>query len=1237
MSNDNNNKGSDHPNPHNITPGPSSGALPMKPVLDHKFDDNNKNSNNANKHTLAQTLSSTLPKIKKQRRSDSIPLSGSESFNTTPNTNNNNINLNHRPVTSCSHCRQQKIKCDASQKFPSPCSRCIKMNLFCEIDPDFKPKKGSQIQILRRDVDDLKYKFDYLISNESLFGEFLHQQSMKAENGPNILENLNSMNASSSSQILKRSTATTVPTTSTNIDTKNISKDGNKNKIQTSPKNTKICVQTYLVGEPQLLRTETQSPITFKKDASSNATEFTRKDSVSSSHASLKKNLPPLLNDSAPTNNGKEGLPIALKMALHRNTSPPNSTSPSMPYNENNNNRNEQHVSTNQLGEKNNDKATNQNNKSESTITRTTDAQHKEHVIATTNTIAPLSSPHPITDLNIDEFVLGEVNISISKANELHSIFVKEYLPYFPILHTNSAIELYSQSQLLFWTVMLTACLSDPEPTMYIKLASLIKQLAVETCWMRTPRSTQISQALLILCIWPLPNQKVLDDCSYRFVALAKSLSYQLGLHRGKFIQEFTRTQTSMPNAEKWRTRTWLGIFFAELCWTSILGLPPTSQTDYLLENARLAQDEENDADDADGTTDSDQNSNGIDKLPKRFRRLICLANFQSKLCNVMGSSVMSPDGLMEPKDRGGALSILERELERLNRKLDFQSDIVIHIYYLYVKLTVCCFAFLPETPIEDQTQYVTDAYFCSTQIVTLLNKLLEKQQLIALPIYIRQSATFASLILFKLQLNPMMLDKYLDSARQSIVTIHRLFRNQLTAWTTGVENDISRTASMLEKLNMVLITHPEVFIEETGIISRMRSHLTGSLFYDLVWCVHEARRREMDPKYNKEAIEKAQQKRKAKDGDSPDLKIWEMKLYPLPLYNHISKEDFQTVTQTTPSGTTVTTLVPTKTALKNAETLAKSKNKDSDGIISEINGIPLSMLDATGSVQLDINELFHDTGNTSSFTTDAVMNSKTNSSHKLPPLVPANQPSLSKQPVKSNSNTEFASRSNGRVKNNTTITTSDENNITSNDDGNEPATVPSTRPLLSPVTSSIQRFNNPKSLFGNHNKSNVQLPEKLSQTNLNSMKSINSNNNNKNTITNSNNYNNNNNLIQQQSPSSSSLLPFSISHSNSFSNLNLFPPQVPTNDNNTTVSNMLNKYRTNTSAAADSRTNLNAPNTATNNNSNGTEPLQHTASRVQLNQLSDFFQQQTAGWIEDNLSNDDIFGWFGMDMEPKF
>ncbi|XYA01839.1 suppressor protein sef1 [Meyerozyma guilliermondii] len=666
-------------------------------------------------------------------------------------------------ITSCTFCRQHKIKCNASERFPGACSRCEKMNLKCEIDPQFRPKKGSQIQTLKSDVNDLKAKMEVLARNEKLLVEALSQNGL----------------------------AGTQPQT-------------------------------------QFLPASTDSPGLF-----------------------------PEINDI--------------------NDSVPNTLLP---------------------------------------ITSATFEPQPEHM-DTSNYKEP---EYPL----LSEFRLGDVVLSAEKASALHDIFVERRLPYLPIMSTSTANTLYHKSQLLFWTVMLTAALSEPEPQMYMSLASLIKQLAIETCWIRTPRSTHVVQALLILSTWPLPNEKVLDDCSYRFIGLAKNLALQLGLHRGgKFIQEFSRTQVSLgPDSETWRTRSWLAIFFCEQFWSSVLGLPPSiNTTDYLVEHARVDH-----------------------TLPKPFRCLISLSIFQCKLVNVMGISVTRPDGLMEPSNRAASLNILERELDRLRFKLEIDEGSPVEVYFLYVKLMICCFAFLPGTPIEDQVRYVSSAYLAATRIITITSQMLRNDtHLVELPIYIRQAITYSVFLLFKLHLSKYLMDRYADSARQSIVTVHRLLRNTLSSW-KHLQNDISRTAKVLENLNIVLYTCPEVFLAESidtggGIITRMRSHLTASLFYDLIWCVHEARRRTQEKSNSKP--------QKLEIDDSVFEQRNCRRPVPLPFYNQITKDDFKTITTTTPNGTTVTTLVPTDHAMNQARVNATDAKKP-----LEINGITLAMLEATGSTR---------------------------------------------------------------------------------------------------------------------------------------------------------------------------------------------------------------------------------------------------------------------------------------------
>ena len=771
--------------------------------------------------SMSQTPSPSVSTSNKRKSLNNIEYSNSNTNNTTMNVNQNNKrprnkstshqnrsvnkdhddgskNNGHRPVTSCTFCRQHKIKCNASENFPNPCERCERMDLKCEIDPQFRPKKGSQIQSLKSDVDELKAKIELLTKNETLLTQALTQR--------NLNQRLSEMPSSVSMYNERQFNSENTPQLSVNSDIDHITP---MNLDRSSPN----------------LRFNNLSP----------------RSSMLNDSVSINPQLPNVLNENSTDN------------------------SPSL----------------------------------------------KAH-----------DSPADFKE--ISEFILGDVCLSLEKANKLHDRFITKFLPFLPIIESKNATELYHKSQLLFWSVILTASLSEPEPSLYMNLSSLIKQLAIETCWIRTPRSTHVIQALIILSIWPLPNEKVLDDCSYRFVGLAKNLSLQLGLHRGgDFIKEFSRTQVSLgPRAELWRTRSWLAVFFCDQFWSSVLGLPPLiNTTDYLLENARV------------------DNS-----LPKEFRCLISLSIFQCKLVNVMGISVTRPDGLLEPSNRAGSLNILDRELERLKFKLSIPDGSPVEIYFLYIKLMICCFAFLPGTPIEDQVKYVSSAYLSATRIITITSQMINNNTilLIELPIYIRQAITYSVLLLFKLHLSRYLMDKYVDSARQLIVTVHRLLRNTLSSW-KSLQNDISRTAKVLENLNIVLYTYPEIFYttddeDNSSIITRMRSHLTASLFYDLVWCVHEARRRTLQNRNNPDA-----NKDKDKEISDPNIR----KPTPLPFYNQITKDDFKTIITTTPNGTTVTTLVPTDQALDQAKV-----NANANGLNKplEINGIPLAMLEATGS-----------------------------------------------------------------------------------------------------------------------------------------------------------------------------------------------------------------------------------------------------------------------------------------------
>ncbi|ANB15009.1 Sef1p [Sugiyamaella lignohabitans] len=813
------------------------------------------------------------------------------------NADNKRHSHRSRPIRACTHCRQQKIKCNASETFPVPCSRCQRMGRKCIVDPLFRPHKGGQVQSLREDLSSLRKQVESLQKRESMLVSVIAQTN---PDSPLITSGIVNNGASGIS---------TAPSGSSPLN--HLARNSPNSNVITSPEspsstvsaNSKAAAHDLLGLQSQHQQQHQSHHQSQNQPQHQSQHQSHYQQSPSQSHPFSQSHT------QAPARSYSQSKPQGAHSPYGHINSPNNQLAPL------------QSRSSPSLGPIGSSAPVSNNGYTHpdslppiSSVT-TPGAQspgggalppppttllHRSSSVSTTASTATTSNKEVV----VVEYTVGDVKLSGQRAEELHRRFITDFLPYVPIIESNSAEELYKQSHLLFWTVILTASLSEPEPSLYYSLCNLIKQMAIEACWLQTPRSTHVVQALCILGIWPLPNEKVLDDCSYRFVNLAKSVAMQLGLHRGKFIYEFSRSQTSLPDAEKWRTRTWLCIYFAEQVWSASLGLPPNTQVDYLLDTS---------------TRD--------ELLPRSFRSLLILSIFYSKLATLMGSSITSPDGLLDAPSRCSTLYFLEQELDRLGKTLEIGTDPSVELYYRYMKLMLCVFAFLPGTSSEDQAKYIVTAFQNGTRIVTIMSGLVEHRRLIEYPIYMRHAVSFAALILFRLHLSPLLLPQYVESARQSVVTVHRLFRNMLTAW-KDLENDISRTAKVLEKLNFVIITHPYLLTQSSGIITRMRSHLTASLFYELIWAVHEARRRGApikggsnlathDPSSTNSpepssAAGSTQQVPQPLVGPNPPQFNHLESVPPLPFYNQITKDDFTTNTITTPNGTTITTLVPT-------------------------------------------------------------------------------------------------------------------------------------------------------------------------------------------------------------------------------------------------------------------------------------------------------------------------------------
>lgn len=62
---------------------------------------------------------------------------------------------------ACIECRQQKVRCDAHELYPDPCTRCVKKKLKCLVQPDFKRTyKRRRLVEVEQEIERLKHSIE---------------------------------------------------------------------------------------------------------------------------------------------------------------------------------------------------------------------------------------------------------------------------------------------------------------------------------------------------------------------------------------------------------------------------------------------------------------------------------------------------------------------------------------------------------------------------------------------------------------------------------------------------------------------------------------------------------------------------------------------------------------------------------------------------------------------------------------------------------------------------------------------------------------------------------------------------------------------------------------------------------------------------------------------------------------------------------------------------------------------
>ncbi|KAI1260412.1 hypothetical protein F5Y18DRAFT_420182 [Xylariaceae sp. FL1019] len=261
---------------------------------------------------------------------------------------------------------------------------------------------------------------------------------------------------------------------------------------------------------------------------------------------------------------------------------------------------------------------------------------------------------------------IGGVAVASETAVEAFKIFAARIHPQLPILGSISINDIYRSSPLLFWVIIIVVSSHTTIPTdehLYNAIA-LPFQNMLRSEAMKAPLPISKIQALLFMCMWPMPIDSQPKDPSWLYCGMAVNSAIYMGLHR--FGPPPTSRGLGTPAGTRLeRILTWLGCFYVSGTLAMHLGVPSMINTsaDLSLLTSKLSE----------------------FSIPQDFAAEVRLQAIFADFTNVLSHSA----------NNGGAidssiLHLLDHELENLKaqypdqwaHKLEYNSLVgKIHIY----------------------------------------------------------------------------------------------------------------------------------------------------------------------------------------------------------------------------------------------------------------------------------------------------------------------------------------------------------------------------------------------------------------------------------------------------------------------------------------------------------------------------------------------------------------------------
>ncbi|WEW58953.1 hypothetical protein PRK78_004421 [Emydomyces testavorans] len=264
---------------------------------------------------------------------------------------------------------------------------------------------------------------------------------------------------------------------------------------------------------------------------------------------------------------------------------------------------------------------------------------------------------------------IEDVTISPERATELFSGFFTFYHPFLPFLGRDKSPEDYfSTSPLLFWTILsVSARRYQSDTSLLSSLAGPTMRLVWSTL-ADVPQSYHIVKALALLCTWPFPTSSTSTDPTFMLCGMMMQVAMQIGLHRPSHAQDFTKFRIELREGElKDRVRTWAICNIVSQRVATGYGQPPLTLFDWTLSSGEAME--------------------PTFKLPPDIKSRLDIEKFSDKVTKALYSSHHDPVGLVNDEERTVMTSVLSRDFEELESKLNPEQDRAYHNSYVHVCL----------------------------------------------------------------------------------------------------------------------------------------------------------------------------------------------------------------------------------------------------------------------------------------------------------------------------------------------------------------------------------------------------------------------------------------------------------------------------------------------------------------------------------------------------------------------